>query len=350
MRILLTGHTGYIGSVMAAHLVEAGHEVTGLDAGLFDECLLTPRRVDLPRLAVASGDIRDVTARDLEGFEAIVHLAALSNDPLSDLNEDWTMEINHRASVWLAEQARAAGVERFVFSSSCIMYGAAEAQEVDETSPLDPRTAYARSKVAAEREIAALATPHFSPVFLRNGTVYGLSPAMRFDTVLNSLTGAAVATGRITIHGDGEPWRPVVHVEDVAALFAAVLAAPRELLHNEAINAATAAANYRIIQLAEAVARAVPGAEVERLGSPSADRRTYRANFDKLARLLPGYRPRWTVEAGAAQLAAELTRLGLTAEQFDSPRYTRLRWLRAQIDAGRLGARLRPAAGVEVAA
>ena len=339
MRILLTGHTGYLGSVMAAHLVEAGHEVTGLDAGLFDECLLTPRRVELPRLACC--DIRDVTARELDGFEAVVHLAALSNDPLSDLNEDWTMEINHRAAVRLAVQARAAGVERFVFSSSCIMYGAAEALEVDETAPLDPRTAYARSKVAAEREIAALATERFSPVFLRNGTVYGLSPAMRFDTVLNSLTGAAVATGRITIHGDGEPWRPVVHVEDVASLFAAVLAAPRPLLHNEAINAATAAANHRIFELAEAVARAVPGAAVERLGSPSADRRTYRANFDKLARLLPDYRPRWTVEEGAARLAGELAGLGLTAAQFDSPRYTRLRWLRAQFEAGRLGDRLR---------
>ncbi len=271
MRILLTGHTGYLGSVMAAHLVEAGHEVTGLDAGLFDECLLTPRRVELPRLACC--DIRDVTARELDGFEAVVHLAALSNDPLSDLNEDWTMEINHRAAVRLAVQARAAGVERFVFSSSCIMYGAAEALEVDETAPLDPRTAYARSKVAAEREIAALATERFSPVFLRNGTVYGLSPAMRFDTVLNSLTGAAVATGRMTIHGDGEPWRPVVHVEDVASLFAAVLAAPRPLLHNEAINAALTYG--RVVHVRGAAIHVIGRKEVERLSRTGLDLEAY---------------------------------------------------------------------------
>ena len=338
MRIFLTGHLGYLGSVMAARFVEEGHQVTGLDAGYFAECRFGAPLVEVPELRK---DLREVAARDLEGHDAVVHLAALSNDPLGSLNEDWTMAINHRASVGLAEAARAAGVERFLFSSSCIMYGACEAGEVDEDSPLDPKTVYARSKVWAERDIARLATPAFSPTFLRNGTVYGISPRMRFDTVLNNLTGAAVSTGRVTIHGDGTPWRPVVHIEDVAQVFLAALAAPRERIHNQALNAAAASVNHQVIDLARAVVGAVPGAQLECLGSPDADRRTYRASFDKIARLLPEFKLRWGVEEGIAQLVREFRRRGLSESEFRSPRFTRMKWLSGLIEAGRVDAGLR---------
>ena len=338
MRIFLTGHQGYLGSVMAARFIEAGHRVTGLDAGYFAECQFIEPLVKTGEL---SKDLRDVTAADLQGYDAVVHLAALSNDPLGNLNEEWTMAINDRASVRLARLARSAGVERFLFSSSCIMYGASQTAEVNEDSPLDPRTAYARSKVQAERGIAALAAPGFSPVFLRNGTVYGVSPAMRFDTVLNNLTGAAIATGRVIIHGDGRPWRPVVHIDDVARVFLAALEAPRERLHNQAINAAAASVNCQVIDLARAVVAAVSGASLECLASPDADQRTYRASFEKIARLLPEFRPQWGVEAGVEQLVARLRRRGLTEAEFKSPRFTRMQWLEGLIGAGRVDAGLR---------
>lgn len=334
MRILLTGHLGYLGSVMAARFTEAGHQVTGLDAGYFSDCLFTPPLVTIPEKRM---DVRDVTAPDLEGYDAVVHLAALSNDPLGNLDEDWTMSINHRASVRLAEAARASGVRRFLFSSSCIMYGAAPAAaEVTEDSPLDPKTAYARSKVEAERGIAALATPDFSPVFLRNGTVYGISPRMRFDTVLNNLTGSAMATGRVVIHGDGKPWRPVVHIEDVARVFLAALEAPRQRLHNQAINAAAASVNHRIVDLARAVVNAVPGAKLECLGQPEADQRTYQANFDKIARLLPEFKLRVNVEEGVAGLVQAFRARGLSEAEFSGARFTRMKWLRGLIGAGHL--------------
>jgi nucleoside-diphosphate-sugar epimerase len=333
VRIFLTGHLGYLGSVMAARFTEAGHRVTGLDAGYFAECQFSEPLVTVPELRK---DLREVTAADLEGHDAVVHLAALSNDPLGNLNEDWTMAINHHASVRLAGLARAAGVERFLFSSSCIMYGAAAAGEVNEDSPLDPRTVYARSKVEAEAGISRLATGGFSPVFLRNGTVYGSSPRMRFDTVLNNLAGAAVATGRVTIHGDGQPWRPVVHIEDVAQVFLAALEAPRESIHNQAINAAAASVNHQVIDLARAVVAAVPGARLECLGSPDADRRTYKANFDKIARLLPGFRLRWSVREGIAGLVSEFQKRSLTEEEFSSARFTRMKWLAGLIEEGRV--------------
>lgn len=338
MRILVTGHLGYLGSVMAARFLEAGHQVTGLDNGYFAECLFTPAPPAVPELR---RDLREVTVRDLESFDAVVHLAALSNDPLGNLNESWTRDINHVAAVRLAELARAAGVGRFLFSSSCIMYGASEAAEVNEDAPLDPRTVYARSKVDAERGIAALATRDFSPTFLRNGTVYGISPRMRFDTVLNNLTGSAMATGCVTIRGDGSPWRPVVHIEDVASVFLAALEAPRERLHNQALNAAAASVNHQVIELARAVVAAVPGARLECLGEPDADRRTYKANFDKIARLLPEFRLRWSVEAGVDQLVREFRGRGLSEAEFTSPRFTRMKWLSGLIESRRVDEELR---------
>ena len=339
MRVVLTGHLGYLGSILAARLIEAGHEVTGLDAGYFDAPPFLGARARLA--SELRMDLRDVEPADLAGHDAVVHLAALSNDPIGNLNEEWTREINTRASVRLAAAARQAGVARFVFSSSCIMYGAANETGVNEESPLVPRTAYARSKVEAERGIAALVTPDFSPVFLRNGTVYGASPAMRFDTVLNNLTGAAITSGRVVIHGDGRPWRPVVHIEDVAALFLAVLAAPRDRLHNEALNAGSANANHRVMDLARAVAGAVPGARVECLDRADADSRTYRAGFDKIARLLPEFRPQWNIDAGIAQLVRDFRGVGLDEAGFASPRFTRMKRLAMLIESGRVDGALR---------
>lgn len=337
-RVLVTGHNGYIGSVMAPYLLQAGYDVVGLDTEYFGECTLVP---DLGRVPALRKDIRDVAAADLEGFDAVVHLAALSNDPLGDLNAGWTEDINLAASVRLARLAKTVGVRRFLFSSSCIMYGMSEAEVVTEESPLDPRTDYARTKAGAERAIAALAGDGFSPVFLRNGTVYGLSPRMRFDTVLNNLVGSAVATGRVVVHSDGKPWRPVVHVQDVARLFRAVLDAPDALIHGQVFNAGANHLNYQVIDLARIVARTVPGAELEVVARPGADQRTYRADFGKFADAFPEFRFRWTPEAGAREVYEAFTAIGVSQSTFVDKRFTRLAWLRHLLDAGRLDGALR---------
>jgi nucleoside-diphosphate-sugar epimerase len=331
-RILVTGHHGYLGSVMAPWLAHRGYDVAGLDVDYFGECTIAPGTDGIPSIVK---DLRDVTVADLEGFDAVVHLAALSNDPIGNLNSEWTRDINLAGSVRLAEHARTAGVQRFLFSSSCIMYGLSDAPVVDETSPLDPQTDYARSKVLAEREIGALATDSFSPTFLRNGTVYGLSPRMRFDTVLNDLMGAAVAERRILVHGDGTPWRPVVHVEDVARAFAAVLDAPADVVHNQAFNTGADMLNIQVGDLARTVAEVVPGCRLEMLGSPSADRRSYRASFAKFARTFPAVRFR-TPAQGARDLYAVLAALPLTERLYRDPRFIRLKWLRQLLENGEL--------------
>jgi nucleoside-diphosphate-sugar epimerase len=299
---------------------------------------------DGPAVETVRKDIRDIAPEDLEEIDSVVHLAALSNDPIGNLNERWTREINAEASVGLARMARDAGVERFVFSSSCIMYGMSEAEVVDETTPLDPQTEYARSKVEAERGIGQLASDSFSPTFLRNGTVYGLSPRMRFDTVLNDLVGAAATSGVVSVHGDGTPWRPVVHVEDVARAFAAILEAPRELVHDQAFNTGADELNRQVCDLARAAAAAVPGARVETQSSPAADRRTYRADFSKWSRTFPSFEWRWSPEAGARDLAERFGAVGLTPDAYADARFTRLRWLSHLLDAGRLDSSLRWAA------
>ncbi|MBN8730669.1 MAG: NAD(P)-dependent oxidoreductase [Acidobacteria bacterium] len=339
-RILITGHRGYIGSVMVPYFLRAGYEVQGADTGFFERCLLGPGGGEVAGHGV---DLRDgLTARDLEGTDAVIHLAALSNDPIGNLNKHWTREINGEASVRLALLAREAGVSRFLFSSSCIMYGAAGGgeTEVDENSPLDPRTQYARSKVEAEHALRPLASATFSPVYMRNGTIYGLSPRMRFDTVLNSLAGSAVARGSVRVFSDGKPWRPVVHVEDVCAAFHAALEAPREAVHNEAFNVGAAEVNVQIGTLARHVAEA-SGAALELLAQADADQRSYRTSFAKIARHLPGFRLQWSPCAGAQRLVREFRALGLSMGQFDDARFTRLRWLRKLLEEGALGEDLR---------
>jgi nucleoside-diphosphate-sugar epimerase len=323
---------------MAPYLAEAGYDVVGLDTEFFGECTLVPDRGGGPAIRK---DIRDIVAGDLEDFDAIVHLAALSNDPLGDLNASWTDEINLTASVRLASLAKAAGVKRFLFSSSCIMYGMSEAGIVTEDSPLDPRTDYARTKAEAERAIAALAGDGFSPVFLRNGTVYGLSPRMRFDTVLNNLVGSAVATGRVVVHSDGKPWRPVVHVQDVARLFQAVLEAPDAVVHNQVFNAGANHLNHQVIDLARIVVRTVPGAELEVLAGAGADQRTYKADFTKFARAFPEFRFRWTPEDGAREVYEAFRAAGVSQATFTDKRFTRLQWLKYLLETGRLDGALR---------
>jgi len=337
-RVLITGHNGYIGSVMAPHFARAGYEVVGLDTGYFHPCSLVPSELDVPW---RHKDLRDLEPDDVRGFDAVVHLAALSNDPIGNLNETWTEEINFRATVRLAELAKAAGVERFLFSSSCIMYGMSEAAVVTEDSPLDPKTEYARSKVKSERAIAELASDAFSPTFLRNGTIYGVSPRMRFDTVFNDLIGAAVTTGKVTLYSDGKPWRPVVHVQDVSRAFLAIMDAPLADVWNQAFNTGANHLNHQIIELAEIVADTVPGCELEVLAQNGADQRTYKADFGKFARVFPNFSFRWTAKEGARELYEMFKRIGLTHETFVDKRFTRLKWLRYLLDTGRLSNSLR---------
>ena len=337
-KLLITGHRGYLGSVMAPYLLEQGYDVVGFDVGYFNDCTLVPDGAEIPEIRK---DIRDLVPDDVKSFDAVVHLAALSNDPIGNLDETWTEEINHQGSVRLAELARDAGVKRFIFSSSCIMYGMSEAEVVDETAPLDPKTVYARSKVKSEMAIREMASDGFSPIFLRNGTVYGLSPRMRFDTVLNDLTAAAVTTGKVVVFSDGTPWRPVVHVEDVARTFQAVLEAPRADIHNQAINNGADHLNHQVRELAAVAAAAVPGCEVEIRGEASADQRTYKADFSKFARTFPDFRFKWTAETGAKDLAGAFQRFGLSLEQVQGERFIRLKWLNHLIETKRLGPSLR---------
>lgn len=339
MKIFLTGHHGYIGSVTGPLLRAAGHEVTGLDTFFYEGCDLRDEPDGLPTQRL---DLRDASPSALAGHDAVVHLAALSNDPLGDLSPELTKAINFDATVRLARAAKEAGVGRFVFSSSCSMYGASDQERpVDESAPLKPLTAYAESKVLSEEALADLADDDFSPVFMRNATAYGVSPRLRVDLVLNNLVGWAFTTGKVKIMSDGTPWRPLIHIEDISRATLAVLEAPRDTVHGEAFNVGRNAENYQVRELAEIVRETVRDCEIEYAGSGDPDPRSYRVDFTKFAEAFPEAGLRWTARDGAREVLDAYREVELTLEDFEGDRYIRLKRLRLLLDRGELDPELR---------
>jgi nucleoside-diphosphate-sugar epimerase len=338
MRILITGHKGYIGTVMAPLLSDAGNEVIGLDSDLFERCTFGDTLREYPSIRK---DLRDVELSDLRGFEAVIHLAGLSNDPLGNLNPNLTYDINHHASVKLARLSKEAGVKRFLFSSSCSTYGAAGDKILDETAEFNPVTPYGRSKVLVEQDVAQLASREFSPVYLRNATAYGVSPRLRFDLVLNNLTAWALTTGRVFIKSDGTPWRPIVHIEDISRAFLAALEAPREVIHNQAFNVGRTEENYQIRDLAQIVKETVPGCTIEFAADAGPDKRCYRADFSRIAKTLPSFQPKWDARRGAKELYDAYKRVGLRLEDFEGARYKRIDHIQGLLASGKLNADLR---------
>lgn len=337
MKVLVTGHRGYIGVEMVTELRKQGHEVTGLDTGYFDGCDFRAPPDDVPSLQL---DLRDVTVDHLKGFDAVAHLAALSNDPLGDVNPNITYDINLHGSLRLAEAAKSAGVRRFIFSSSCSLYGAGGSGLLDESAAFYPVTPYGESKVRVEQEVAKLASDDFSPVYLRNATAYGVSRRQRADIVVNNLVGHALTTGKVLLQSDGSPWRPLVHLRDIIHAFEVMLASPKDLIHNQAFNVGRTSENFQIRDVANLVAEVVPNCEVAFAEGASPDARDYRVNFAKLE-ALPAYRPNWTLRKGIEELYAAYRDAKLTKEEFLGPRYYRLKTVQGLMAQGKLDDQLR---------
>jgi nucleoside-diphosphate-sugar epimerase len=338
MRVLVTGHKGYIGTVLVPMLLAEGHEVFGIDSDLYEQSTFGEGIQEIPEL---KKDIRDVEASDLEGIDAILHLAGLSNDPLGNLNPQLTDEINHLASVKLARLAKSVGIERYIFSSSCSNYGAGGEDMLNEESPFNPVTPYGVSKVRVEQAVSRLADDYFSPTFLRNATAYGVSPRLRFDLVLNNLVAWAFTTGRIYIKSDGTPWRPIVHIEDISRAFIAALHAPRALVHNKAFNVGRNEDNYRIRELAEIVRETVPGCRIEYAPDAGPDKRCYRVDCSRILQMLPEFKPQWNARKGAAELYTAYQKVGLTLDDFEGPRYQRIAHLQELLSSQKLDETLR---------
>ena len=340
MKVLLTGHDGYIGSVLGPRLLAAGHEVAGLDTYFYRGCSFGPDRADV--LAFTE-DVRDVAARQLAGFDAVVHLAALSNDPLGDLDPEWTYQINLHSTIALAQAAKEAGVGRFVFASSCSMYGAGAdgGAPLDEDAPLRPLTPYAESKVRAEEALVELSGADFAAVSMRNATAYGVSPRLRLDVVLNNLTGWAYTTGQIQLQSDGRSWRPIVHIDDISSAALAILDAPHDVIAGRAFNIGADRENYQIRDLAELVRELVPGCTVAFAEGASADPRSYRVSFARFAAAFPECDLTWTARAGAEELLRAYAELGFTRELFEGRRFVRLEQIKRLRDSGLLTEDLR---------
>ena len=321
MKVLVTGHKGYIGTVLVPMLQKSGHEVTGLDSDLFRNCTFGQLQMDIPEIIK---DVRDVTMDDVKGFDAVIHLAGLSNDPLGNLNADLTFDINHKASVKLAELAKNAGVQRFLFSSTCSNYGAAGNDWLTESSDFNPVTPYGVSKVRSEQDISKLTDDQFSPVFLRNATAFGVSPRLRFDLVLNNLVAWAFTTGKVLLKSDGTSWRPIVHIEDISRAFVALLHAPKELIHNQAFNVARNEDNYQVKDIARIVAEVVPGSEVQLSDDHFPDPRNYKVDASRILKEIPEFKPVWSARKGAEELYEAYKDIGLTLEEFEGIKYQRI--------------------------
>jgi nucleoside-diphosphate-sugar epimerase len=328
MRVLVTGHKGYIGVHLTDVLKAAGHHVTGCDLNLFDGCAwdkIVPADVDLNK------DVRTLTARDLEGHDAVMHLAALSNDPMGEINQQLTFDINRDASIRLAKIAKQAGVPRFLFAGSCSVYGQGKKPDLDETDPVNPLTAYAKSKIDTEVEVSKLADGNFTPIYLRNSTAYGYSPMLRIDLVVNNLLGSAMAYGQIRIMSDGSPWRPLIHCRDIARAFLAFAEAPKEKVHNKAVNTGGNSENYRVREVADQVKRLMPEAQITYTGEVGADPRNYRVNFDLLKQVLPNFKLQYTLASGMAELHKAMVDHKFSKKDFEGDQFVRLRVLKHRL-------------------